>query len=362
MIIPVHKSDLDIERCVNSLLAINELQLQIIVAANSDSEEQLEKIDRKVKDCYSDCPCVSIVNIHKGGKANAINKALNLVLNEIVLIGDADTFFCKAGLLECLSVIQRDQSVVAVSGNVDVYGRNGLSYIQQFEYRRIFRIFRPLWSRLNGNLMISGCAGIFRTKCLFEVGLYDTQTIGEDFEITLRLHDYYIRHRRKYSIRYLNILLAKTDAPLKLKALIKQRGRWFRGFLEVTGKYRRILEQPICYRSILLPFLWSVVFEKWPYYLKWVFISVSAGICIRNDEFILNGVFLYMLGFIIMQMVFNLFMMKRLLFSKNRCAKRVHCAVQFALMTVCLIGLQFLMKDTSVILSAFTNRTKENKW
>ena len=244
---------------------------------------------------------------------------------------------------------------MAVSGNVDVYGKNSLSCIQQFEYRRIFRIFRPFWSRLNGNLMISGCAGIFRTKCLFEVGLYDTRTIGEDYEITLRLHEYYIRHQRRYSIRYLNTLLAKTDAPLKLKDLIRQRGRWFRGFLEVTRKYRRLLKHPIRYRRILLPFLWSIIFEKWPYYSKWVFIFVSMGICIRNDEFALKGVFLFMLGFITMQMLFNFIMMKRLLFSKKK-------AVRFALLTVCLIGLQFLMKDTSVILSAFTNRTQENKW
>lgn len=359
VIIPIHRANLNIERCIDSLLANDRLDLQIIVAANSDNREELYKINRKVRKCYSNTQCVLLLNNDKAGKANAINNALRYVKNEIVLIGDADTFFYRKGLNKCLSAIFHDKSVVAVTGNVDVYQRNFLSIIQFFEYRRIFRIFRPLWNRINGNLMISGCAGIFRTKCLFEVGLYDTHTIGEDFEITLRLHDYYIRHKIDYKIKYINTTLAKTDAPLDFKSFIKQRKRWFLGFLQVTERYRKIILHPKTYHRIFFPFVFSLITEKWSCYLKWVLIAISIGICVYYGVFPLHGVFLCFLNSWIFEVIFNCATMKRMKLSDIKYPK----VVSLFMLTFCLMAIQFFMKDTNVFRSpSKRNRPKENKW
>ena len=120
VIIPVHKSYLYIERCIDSLLANNGLNLQIIVAANSDSPKEIQRINKKIRTIYGQYGCISILNITKGGKSNAINQALRYVQNEVVMIGDADTFFYRRGLTKCVSLLYENTNLVAVTGRVEV--------------------------------------------------------------------------------------------------------------------------------------------------------------------------------------------------------------------------------------------------
>lgn len=358
VIIPIHKSCLKIERCLDSLLSNKRLDLQILVAANSDSKRELEKINRKIQNRYSGIRSITLLNIRKRGKANAINSALPYVKNEIVLIGDADTYFYCRGLTKCVSRIQKNKNIVAISGNVDVFGRNILSGIQQFEYCRIFHIFRPFWNYFNANLIISGCAGIFRTKCLFEVGLYDTHTLGEDFEITLRLHDYYIRHNPWYRIEYLNTKLAKTDVPVTFSSFVRQRKRWFLGFMEVTAKYRKILLHPINHCHIIIPYLLSVLFEKWTSILKWIFLAVSIGLCTYNDEFFLKGVLVSFFSFGMFEILFNNIITDKLIPLNEKCSKTM--VVTF--FTFCLMGLQFVINFINPIQYLLAANKKENRW
>ncbi|MBQ0145763.1 MAG: glycosyltransferase family 2 protein [Lachnospiraceae bacterium] len=358
VIIPIHKSSLNIERCIDSLLANDRLNLQIIVAANSDSREEIQKINRKIRLNYRQYRCISIIDIHKSGKPNAINQALRYVRNEVVMIGDADTYFYRRGLTKCVSLMYKYKNLVAVTGRVEVYQKNALSCLQNFEYRRIFHIFRPLWDQLCGNIMISGCAGIFRTDCLFEVGLYDTHTIGEDYEITLRLHDYYIRHNIDYEIKYVNIPLAKTDVPTNIKALIKQRGRWFRGFVEVTAKYRNILIHPIAYRRIFFPLVLALIFEKWTSMLKWLLLGISVVICVNNGRPLISIIMISAVCMGLFEIIFNSVMMNRIIFSTGKGQK----VVSIIVLTLCLMVMQFILKDTNVVNALFINRSKKNKW
>lgn len=357
VIIPIHRADLNIERCIDSLLANDKLDLQIIVAANSDSKAELNKINRKIASLYTADSGIILLNVFKAGKSNAINEALQCVQNEIVLIGDADTFFYRKGLNRCLSAILQDSSIVALTGNVDVCPGGFLTVVQRFEYRRVFRVFRPICNCFNGNLMLPGCAGFFRTRSLFEIGLYDPYTVGEDFEITLRLHDYYIRHKKEYKIIYINIELAKTDAPLTLQSLIKQRGRWFRGFLEVTAKYRKILFHPIKYWKIYIPFALFVIVEKWATFLKWFLIFISVGICVCCGVFALQGILAYLCLFGMLEILFNSAVMNKLKISN----KKFFGVLLIVVLTLCLMGIRFLIKDTNVVHS-LTKRKRENKW
>lgn len=61
---------------------------------------------------------------------------------------------------------------------------------QILEYFRAFLSSRIGWDQINGLLIISGAFGLFRKSAVIEVGGYK-QTIGEDKELTLNLHDYF---------------------------------------------------------------------------------------------------------------------------------------------------------------------------
>lgn len=347
VIIPIHRSNLDIRISLFSLSSNPRLDLQIIVAANSDQEIELDRILSKIPNL----PCITLLRIHKARKANAINEALRYVKNKYVLIGDADTLFIHDGINRCLEKLYADETIVAITGIVDPIRKNTLSTIQWFEYRRIFRIFRPFWNLFHANLIISGCAGLFKTESLFRVGLFDCRTLGEDFEITLKLHDYYLRHKIPYKIEYVSTLVAITDTPQTFSALIKQRGRWFAGQLEVVRKYQKILRHPILYRKIILPFLIMILFEVWGTYLKWVLVGICALLSHVTGSSFWKILLLGCSGFMAFEMLLNLCAGRKL---------KIRNLAFICGFTFLLIILQSVLKDTNPI-TALKLR-KQNQW
>ena len=63
-----------------------------------------------------------------------------------------------------------------------------LPMFQTVEYLRAFTAARTGWSMINSLLIISGAFGIFRKDAVIDVGGYATDSIGEDFELCMRLH------------------------------------------------------------------------------------------------------------------------------------------------------------------------------
>ena len=47
---------------------------------------------------------------------------------------------------------------------------------------------RLAWSHVGSLTIVSGAFGLFRRQTVMEVGGYSTQTVGEDFELVLRIH------------------------------------------------------------------------------------------------------------------------------------------------------------------------------
>lgn len=349
VIIPIHRADVDIRRCLNSLLSNQILDLQIIVAANSEQAGELQRINRLIPNL----PCITLLNIHQAGKSYAINKALNYVKNKYVLIGDADTQFVNRGLNQCIRAAYMDDSIVAITGIVDPIADNYLSSVQQFEYRRIFRLFRPFWNLFHANVIVSGCAGLFKTETLIKIGRYDCHTLGEDFEITLRIHDYYTSNNIPYKIEFVDSLIAKTDVPKSLRTLITQRGRWFTGQADVVWKYRRILIHPIKYKRIIIPYVLAVLFEVFESCLKWPLYILGLCVSYISDAHFFMNVLAIGLCYVLLEISFNLFAEKRL---------RIRRIIYTFVFTCALLGIQFILKDTNVVSALKLMRRRENKW
>jgi hypothetical protein len=111
---------------------------------------------------------------------------------------------------------------------------------QILEYLRSFLLGRMAWSRLNGLLVISGAFGMFDKKIAIEVGGYDTNTVGEDMEIIVRMRRYMEEKKVKYKVAYIPDPLCWTEAPDNYKILISQRNRWTRGTIETLRMHRKI--------------------------------------------------------------------------------------------------------------------------
>jgi cellulose synthase/poly-beta-1,6-N-acetylglucosamine synthase-like glycosyltransferase len=122
--------------------------------------------------------------------------------------------------------------------------RKLLPLIQTVEYIRAFLIARVAMSELGILTMISGAFGIFRRKAAVAAGGCATDTVGEDYELVLRMHRYHIENKIPYRIVSAAAPVCWTEAPDTLRILASQRRRWQRGALETFFRHRHMLFNP----------------------------------------------------------------------------------------------------------------------
>jgi cellulose synthase/poly-beta-1,6-N-acetylglucosamine synthase-like glycosyltransferase len=177
-----------------------------------------------------------------GGKARAMNTALSLIDEDVVLTVDADTLLEAHAIAAVRRAFAAEPELVATTGVLTpvcaptASGRV-FEWFQTYEYIRNF-LARYAWMRLDSLLLISGAFAGFRRSAALEVGGFDPDCLVEDYELIHRLKRYGVRHRRGWTTRVLGGALARTEAPSTTLAFLRQRRRWFGGFLQTQYWYR----------------------------------------------------------------------------------------------------------------------------
>ncbi|MBS0479175.1 MAG: glycosyltransferase family 2 protein [Proteobacteria bacterium] len=181
-------------------------------------------------------PSLRWLRLPHGGKARALNAALLHVPQDIVVTVDADTLLESGAIAAMRSAFAAEPELVAATGVIRPMCGPSLSgrlfeWFQTYEYVRNF-LSRYAWERLNGLLLVSGAFAAFRTKAVIEVGGFDPDCLVEDYELIHRLHRFAHDTGRDWKVRVVGGALASTDAPATLPAFLRQRRRWFGGFLQ----------------------------------------------------------------------------------------------------------------------------------
>ncbi len=104
-------------------------------------------------------------------------------------------------------------------------------WFQTYEYMRNF-ISRLRGLRADSLLLVSGAFASFRREALVAVGGFDSQCLVEDYELIHRLRRYSVDRGLGWEVRVVGDAHAQTDAPDTLGSFLRQRRRWFAGFLE----------------------------------------------------------------------------------------------------------------------------------
>ena len=127
-----------------------------------------------------------------GGKARALNAALERIDSAIVLTVDADTLLEPGAIAAMRAAFAAEPELVAATGVLAPICGPGLGgqlfeWFQSYEYVRNF-LSRDAWMRLNGLLLISGAFAAFRRDAVIAVGGFDPDCMVEDYELIHRLH------------------------------------------------------------------------------------------------------------------------------------------------------------------------------
>jgi cellulose synthase/poly-beta-1,6-N-acetylglucosamine synthase-like glycosyltransferase len=200
-----------------------------------------------------------VVDKENGGKSDALNSGICAASYPLVCCMDADIILEEDALLRVARPMIESGSVAAVGGIIRVANgcefekgrlvkvktpRKPLPNFQIVEYLRAFIAVRTAWSKLNCLLIISGAFGMFRRRDLILAGGYSSDTVGEDMELTTRMHRVLRENDRKYKISFVPDPIAWTEVPDTLRVLGRQRDRWHRGLIDTLVRHRRMLFNP----------------------------------------------------------------------------------------------------------------------
>lgn len=182
------------------------------------------------------------------GKADSLNVGWRQLDAPVILTIDADTRLHAGALDAFRSAFAREPALAAACGILQPIGSGGwqarwFEVFQQFEYLRAF-LARAAWMKSDALLLVSGAFAGYRREVLEKIGGYDPKCLVEDYELIHRLHQYTHEQGLDWRVRVLPTPQAETDAPADMPGFLRQRRRWFAGFLQTQFAYRQLHGDP----------------------------------------------------------------------------------------------------------------------
>jgi len=225
VLIPAFNEEKVLGRTIETVIEASYPEKEIIVIDDGSSDRTYQ-----IAQGFSQ-KGVKVIRRPNGGKASALNHGVLFARGEIIIIVDADSQVCKGTFIELVRAF-RDPEVAAVAGNIKVLNRrNWITKCQALEYIASINIFRRAFDVFGSVTVVPGALGAYRREALVSGGLYDPDTLVEDFDVTLKA----LKSGRV--VQASNSAVAYTEAPQKVSELVNQRLRWYRGNFQALWKH-----------------------------------------------------------------------------------------------------------------------------
>ena len=237
LVVPMHNEGPIVERTLEHLLKVDYEPLQIIVVDDGSTDDTAERIIA-FKLAHDRGGILEAFTKKNGGKAEALNTAIRTrATGELIMCLDGDSFLAPDAVEKSVAYFA-DERVVASASNVNILPDGTvLGFIQRFEYL-VSHHMKKAQTAFNVEYIIGGIGSMFRRSTLDEVGLYDTNTMTEDIDLTLKI----IAHKGNRSSRVVFAAdsLVYTEAVPSVRSLYKQRTRWKYGRAQAFYKHWRL--------------------------------------------------------------------------------------------------------------------------
>ena len=230
VMIAAYNEEVGIADTLRSILTQDLPQIQVIVVDDGSK-------DRTAEIAWSFAhqdERVMVLQQPNGGKARALNTAIDHVRYPVAVSVDADSALAP-GTLAALARHFHDPRVGAVAGDVRVAGPDTLlTRVQHLEYTVGQHMEKRAQDMLGAISVVPGAAGAFRSDAL-RLLRYSHDTLTEDMDLTIGLA------AAGYEVRFEPAAISYTEPPITLRDLWRQRMRWMYGVFQVVSKYRHLL-------------------------------------------------------------------------------------------------------------------------
>jgi cellulose synthase/poly-beta-1,6-N-acetylglucosamine synthase-like glycosyltransferase len=297
ILIPAHNEEKVVMRTIRSALSIDYPLFEVIVINDGSEDKTLENIIKAfalkkidlvyrnllhtipVRGFYAnpEIPNLVVIDKERSGKADALNCGITLSRSPYFCSVDADSLLEKDSLIKLMTPIMESHvPVIACGGVVRILNgttvkdimireiklpRKALPLFQIVEYARTFLFGRMGWNALNSLLILSGAFSLFNKTAVLEVGGYRKGSTTEDMEIIVRMHEFYLRQKKPYKIRFIADPICWTEVPESLKMLGRQRRRWHLGLIQTMYQHKSMIFNPKYGRIGLLVLPYYMLFE-----------------------------------------------------------------------------------------------------
>jgi cellulose synthase/poly-beta-1,6-N-acetylglucosamine synthase-like glycosyltransferase len=238
IIVPTKDEEAVIGRCLDGLLNLDypKDKMEIIIV-DGNSTDATCKICSEFLVKHPDI--FKIINEKESkGKPAALNLAMPYVTGEIVGVFDADSYPEKEVLKKAASHFCNKQ-LMAIQGRTTSLNekKNILTRVIAMEEKAWFQALLSGREKLQLFVPLNGSCQFIRRNVIEELGGWDEASLTEDVELALRLVE------KNHLIKYYPDIFSGQETPNNLRDLVKQRVRWYRGYMETGLKYGRLLDK-----------------------------------------------------------------------------------------------------------------------
>jgi peptidoglycan-N-acetylglucosamine deacetylase len=231
VLIPAYNEEKVIVRTIRSVMMSTYKNIRIIVIDDGSKDNTFD-VAREAYPNDLASGRLTVLSKPNGGKADALNYALERIDEELYVGIDADGVIAHDAIANLVPHFANPK-IGAVAGNAKVGNRvnlwtrwQALEYItsQNFE-RRALDLFDVV-------MVVPGAIGAWRTFAVKAGEGYHSNTVAEDADLTMNLLE------QGYSVIYEDQALAFTEAPVNADGLMRQRFRWSFGILQAIFKHK----------------------------------------------------------------------------------------------------------------------------
>ncbi|MGM7700272.1 glycosyltransferase family 2 protein [Pseudalkalibacillus sp. Hm43] len=274
ILVPAFNEEKVIRQCLKGILHLNYTNFEAIFINDGSTDRTLEVLSQQlhlvptskklpavrishqeINEVYQSkqFPNIYCIDKKNGGKADALNAGIEYSAKKIIITLDADSVL-DTDSMQAINYAFEDDKVIAAGGMVQIgqgykgidtepeptFKQKGVIRFQILQYFTSFYLHKLTQARLKSIVVIAGAFGAFRRGALYDIGGF-RQTVGEDMDITLRLHQLiktnieYVQH----TLLFIPQAICYTECPETIKDLYNQRIRWQKAFVDCVFYFKK---------------------------------------------------------------------------------------------------------------------------
>lgn len=294
VIITAFNEEKVIERCLTSVYESSYQKLRVVVANDGSTDKTAEIVTNfRTRLSRKKQKTLRLISTPNGGKARILNHVLRkFTKTPLIMVLDADSLISPNAIENAVKYFS-DVRIVALASNVKIIKHPQLlSFIQYIEYLMGHHM-KKAYTSMNNEYIIGGIGSVFRYSVLRKVDFFDTNTITEDIDLSMKI---LAQGNKEHRIVFGSDVVCFTEAVTSFSGLFRQRFRWKYGRFQTLFKQKHLFfnrnskfSKPLTF--LQLPF---VIYSELSFLSDPLFISLIMYFLIRYQDFqTIAGIFFF---------------------------------------------------------------------